>query len=138
LGWLSIQFAGTVTDTKAEKHANEGIETSPAFAHLGIDRAASQQAVARRHRSGCNASGGVDVGNRSRRRRIRSIATLPCAPPALSLHDFPAETTTNVSQQILFVKPKYYLTCLYIDSGPTPLSVRLIENFNLTHPTPPG
>jgi hypothetical protein len=30
LGWLSIQFAGTVTDAKAEKHADERIETSPA------------------------------------------------------------------------------------------------------------
>jgi len=52
------------------------------------------------------------------------------------LHDFPAEATTNVSQQPLIVKPKYYFTCLYIDGCPTPLTVRLIENFNFTHPTP--
>jgi len=55
---------------------------------------------------------------------------------ALSLHDFPAETKTNVSQQRLVVKPKYHLTRLCIDSRPSPLTVRLIENFNLTHPTP--
>jgi len=55
---------------------------------------------------------------------------------ALSLHDFPAETTTNVSQQRLVVKPKYHLTRLCIDSRPSPLTMRLIENFNLTHPTP--
>jgi len=37
LGWLSIQFAGTVADAKAEKHADEGIETSLAFGHLVVD-----------------------------------------------------------------------------------------------------
>jgi hypothetical protein len=64
------------------------------------------------------------------------VECLTYAPSALSFDDSPAETTANVSQQILIVKPKYYLTCLCIDGRPPPLTMRLIQNLNLTHPTP--
>jgi hypothetical protein len=64
------------------------------------------------------------------------VECLTCATLALSFDDSPAETTANVSQQILIVKPKYHLTRLRIDGRPPPLTMRFIQNLYITHPTP--